>query len=241
MKNAYFVLIAAGRIAAAAAVVALLLPLPRAHAQETGGGRISGKVFEPASDELTDELLRERTLNRYEMHTHSMEEVVPPYTLSEKAVVYIESAPAGGAPRDTGRAHPKLNQQQMLFRPLVLPVLEGTTVDFPNNDDLFHNVFSYSQAKEFDLGRYPRGHVRSVRFDKPGVVKVYCDIHSYMYATILVLENPFFAVPDEDGNYSIDNIPAGTYKLSLWYGRKKVATKSVVVNGGKSTTVNFEF
>ncbi len=226
---------------AVAVFAALLLQPPRASAQEANGGTIEGKVFEPASDELTDELLRDRTLNRYDMHTHSMEEVVPPYTLSEKAVVYIESAPAAVQSRDTTRAHPKLNQQQMLFRPLVLPVRAGTTVDFPNNDDLFHNVFSYSQTKEFDLGRYPRGHVRSVRFDKPGVVKVFCDIHSYMYATILVLDNPYFAVPDVDGDYSIDDVPAGTYKLSLWYGRKKVATKSVVVVEGKSTTVNFEF
>src|SRR6266571_5547426 len=105
----------------------------------------------------------------------------------------------------------------MMFRPLVLPVMVGSTVDFPNNDDLFHNVFSYSQAKEFDLGRYPRGQKKSIKFDKPGIVKVYCDIHSYMYATILVLKNPFFAVPDEEGNYHIDNIPEGVYTLNFWY------------------------
>ncbi len=225
----------------AVALLAISLPAAVAYAQTAGKGSIEGKVFEPASDELTDELLRDRTLTRYEMHTHSTEGVVPPYTLSEKAVVYVETAPAGYGLRDTSGVHPKLNQQQMLFRPLVLPVLVGTTVDFPNNDDLFHNVFSYSQPKEFDLGRYPRGHVRSVRFDKPGVVKVYCDIHSYMYASILVLDNPYFTVPNADGDYSIGDVPAGTYKLCLWYGRKKVATKTVVVSPGAATTVNFEF
>jgi hypothetical protein len=129
----------------------------------------------------------------------------------------------------------------MLFRPLVLPVLAGTTVDFPNNDNLFHNVFSYSQPREFDLGRYPRGQRRSVRFDRTGVVNVYCDIHSYMYATILVLENPFFTVPDEEGSYSIEHVPPGSYKLVFWYGRKKVSSKSVTVDENKTTVVNLDY
>ena len=129
----------------------------------------------------------------------------------------------------------------MLFRPLVLPVLTGTTVDFPNNDNLFHNVFSYSQPKEFDLGRYPRGQRRSVRFDRTGVVNVYCDIHSYMYATILVLENPYFTLPDEDGSYSIGNVPPGSYKIVFWYGRKKVRVKPVTVEENKTTVVNLDY
>jgi plastocyanin len=188
-----------------------------------------------------EELLRERSLTRYEMHLHGSNEPVEPYRPSETAVVYLEAVPAPAGGYDPPAAHPQLNQSQMLFRPLVLPVLVGSTVDFPNNDNLFHNVFSYSQPREFDLGRYPRGQLRSVRFDRTGVVNVYCDIHSYMYATILVLENPYYAVPDEDGSYTIENVPAGSYKLVFWYGRKKVSAKSVTVEEKKTTVVNLGF
>jgi len=129
----------------------------------------------------------------------------------------------------------------MVFRPLVLPILLGTTVDFPNSDPLFHNVFSLSEAKEFDLGKYPKGERRSVRFDQAGVVSVYCEIHSYMFASILVLQNPYFAVPDQNGNYEIDGVPAGTYSLSFWYGRKKAESRTVSVSANQSTTVNFQY
>jgi hypothetical protein len=142
---------------------------------------------------------------------------------------------------DPPDVHPRLNQSQMLFRPLVLAVLAGTTVDLPNNDNLFHNVFSYSQPREFDLGRYPKGQMRSVRFDRPGVVSVYCDIHAYMYATILVLENPYFASPDNDGSYVIDNVPAGTYRIVYWYGRKRLSSKQITIEDSKTTVVNFGY
>jgi plastocyanin len=166
------------------------------------------------------------------------EEPLRPYRLSEKAVVYIDSIGKDTtyAPPDV---HPTLKQYQMMFRPLVLPVVVGTTVDFPNKDNLYHNVFSYSQPKEFDLGRYPKGHSRSVTFNKPGIVKVYCDIHTYMYATILVLENPYFAVPDDDGSYVITDVPPGTYRVSCWYGRKNLLTLTVVVRAAQTSTADF--
>lgn len=202
---------------------------------------VRGNIAVPERDEFMEELLRERALTRYEMHLHGSSEPVQPYRLSEKALVYLESVPQPPGGYGPPIVHPQLNQSQMLFRPLVLPVLVGTTVDFPNNDNLFHNVFSYSQPREFDLGRYPRGQRRSVRFDRTGVVSVYCDIHSYMYATILVLENPYFAVPDDDGSYSIDNVPPGTYKLIFWYGRKGVSTRQVTVDDKKPAVVNLEY
>ena len=208
---------------------------------QTTAGELRGTVRVPAFDQETDEMLRSRSMTRYEMHLHTKAGPISPYRLSEKAVVYIESVPRDLYPAiDPPSIHPQLNQTQMLFRPLVLPILVGTTIDFPNNDDLFHNVFSYSQPKEFDLGRYPRGQSRSVRFDKPGTVKVYCDIHTYMYATILVLENPFFTAPDDNGNFVIKDVPPGTYKVSLWYGRKKSGTKTVAIEEGKTSTVNFD-
>jgi plastocyanin len=222
--------------------MACLLLLPGSElAAQTGTGGIRGTIVVPGADEFADELLRERSLTRYEMPLHSSNEPVQPYSISEKAVVYIESVPRPPDGYEIPTVHPKLNQSQMLFRPLVLPILVGTTVDFPNNDNLFHNVFSYSQPREFDLGRYPRGQQRSVRFDRTGTVSVFCDIHSFMYATILALDNPYFAVPDESGAYSIGNVPPGTYKLVFWYGRKKATEKQVTVKENTYTVVNFEY
>jgi hypothetical protein len=138
-------------------------------------------------------------------------------------------------------AHPVLDQRDLMFHPQVLPILVGTTVDFPNRDNLFHNVFSYSQPKEFDLGRYPTGMQKSVRFDNPGIVRVYCDIHSHMNATILILDNPYFAVPDDQGNFSIRNIPRGTYTVRLWYGRELVRSETVTLKAGEAANVNFTY
>jgi plastocyanin len=203
--------------------------------QETG--IVRGVVRVPVTDDFTAEMVRGRENLHYHSHMDHSSDTVLPYRLGEKAVVYIEST--GGGTFDPPAIHPTLDQRQMMFRPLVLPVCAGTTVDFPNSDNLYHNVFSYSQPKEFDLGRYPRGHSRSVVFSHPGVVNVYCDIHAYMYATILVLDNPYFSRPADDGSYEITGIPPGTYQLGYWYGRKKIASAQAVVRSGQVTTINF--
>jgi plastocyanin len=163
------------------------------------------------------------------------------YKLSERAVIYLESESIKAQTFVPPAAHPILDQKDLTFYPQVLPIIVGTTVDFPNRDNLFHNVFSYSQPKEFDLGRYPTGTMKSVRFDKPGVVRVYCDIHSHMNATILILENPYFAVPDEQGSYTIKNVPAGTYTVKFWCGRELAGSQSVTVKGGDAANVNFTY
>lgn len=199
-------------------------------------GRIEGRVI-PPPDDFMEGLRRGKKLLRYDAHPHASAPIEP-YRLSEVALVYIESAPGPG-PIPPPERNPVLNQVQMVFRPLVLPVTAGSTVDFPNNDDLFHNVFSYSQPGEFDLGRYPKGRRKSVTFGTPGIVNVYCDIHSYMFATIIVLDNPFFAAPADDGSYAIGGIPPGTYDLTFWYGRKKVTTRRTTISAGATTTVDF--
>lgn len=201
-------------------------------------GIIRGKIFAPANDNLTEEILQARAMGRYPAHHSHENEPIAPYRLSEKAVIYIETM-HNHPPFTPPEAHTRLDQRQLMFRPLVLPILAGTTVDFPNDDDLYHNVFSYSQAKEFDLGKYPQGASRSVTFEKPGVVNVYCDIHAYMYATILVLENPYFALPADDGAFEIRHVPSGMYRLSVWYGRKKVASRTVTVRADEATVEDF--
>ncbi|MGA7160230.1 MAG: carboxypeptidase regulatory-like domain-containing protein [Bacteroidota bacterium] len=220
-------------------LLAIVLLLISTSSAESKGGGIQGKITVSQADDVTGEITRGRSLNRYQTGGANAEKPLdPPYMLSEKAVVFIESISGG---YDPPSVHPVLDQRDMVFRPLVLPILVGTTVDFPNSDPLFHNVFSLSQAKEFDLGRYPQGEKKSVTFNKAGVVSVYCEIHSYMFATILVLQNPFFTVPDEDGNFKMTSIPPGTYQLSFWFGRKKAETRTVTVAEDQTTTVNFSY
>lgn len=222
-------------------IVIGLLACTVAAQDKTGGapGTIRGTLSVSPTDDVTGDIVRGRSLNRYETSsTNAGKPLDPPYALSEKAVIYIESVPGTYEPP---HIHPQLDQRDMVFRPLVLPIVVGTTVDFPNSDPLFHNVFSLSQPKEFDLGRYPKGQKKSLTFDRTGVVSVYCEIHSYMFATILVLQNPFFAVPDEEGEFTLNNVPAGTYHLSLWYGRKKSETRTVTVAPNQTTIANFSY
>jgi plastocyanin len=149
-----------------------------------------------------------------------------------RSVVYLESAPRGAfEPNDGGRA--VMDQRNETFVPHVLAITVGTTVDFPNSDKFYHNVFSLSKTKAFDLGRYATGSSRPVRFDRPGIVRVFCDIHSHMNAFILVFSHPFFALTDADGRYRIDNVPAGTYAVIAWNeGTFSESTPVSVPEGG---------
>jgi len=110
-----------------------------------------------------------------------------------------------------------MDQRDMKFLPRVLPVVVGTTVDFPNNDKTFHNVFSTSEAKKFDLGLYPSGKSRSVDFDKPGVVKILCNVHPDMEAFVVVKGHPYYATTDARGNYRLNGVPLGKYRLEVWH------------------------
>jgi plastocyanin len=132
-----------------------------------------------------------------------------------RSVVYLETAPRGAfEPPSDRRA--RMNQLNERFIPPVLAITAGTWVDFPNGDRTYHNVFSLSKTKEFNLGRYAAGHSESVKFDQPGVVRVFCEIHSHMNAFILVFAHRFFAMTDDEGRYRIDGVPPGTYTLVVW-------------------------
>jgi hypothetical protein len=132
-----------------------------------------------------------------------------------------------------------VRQRRETFVPHVLPVLVGTTVAFPNDDPFYHNVFSLSGAKTFDLGRYGTGASKSVRFDKAGVVQVFCHIHSDMRATVLVLANPFFTVPDSAGRYALDGVPPGEYRVVVWHERIRPVTRAVTLAAGTAATADF--
>ena len=155
------------------------------------------------------------------------------------AVIYLDTAPRGAfEPDESVRA--TMKQQDQTFVPHVLAIAVGTTVDFPNADLTFHNVFSLSKTKSFDLGRYPKGMSKAVRFDRPGVVQVFCEIHSHMRAFILVFAHRFFAVTDGSGRYSINRVPPGSYTLAAWYEGDVRETRSVVVpEGGGDVVADF--
>jgi len=148
-----------------------------------------------------------------------------------RGVVYLESAPrAAFDEREPGRA--TMDQRNERFVPHVLAVMVGTVVDFPNSDLTYHNVFSLSRAKRFDLGRYAAGKSKGVRMDRPGVVRVFCDIHSHMSAFVLVFNHPYFDVTTEDGRFELPSLPAGTYTLVAWYEGEARITRSVIVPPG---------
>jgi plastocyanin len=155
-----------------------------------------------------------------------------------RSVVYLEAAPQG-AFEEPERGRVVLDQRNQTFVPHVLAITTGTTVDFLNSDRTYHNVFSLSKARRFDLGRYPRDQVRSVRFDRPGVVRVFCDIHSHMSAFILVFAHRYFAVTSPDGTYRIDRVPAGRYSLVAWNEGQERETRAIEVPAGGAAEADF--
>ncbi len=145
-----------------------------------------------------------------------------------RAVVFFETAPQP-AFEEAQPARATMTQEHETFVPHVLAIRAGTVVDFPNADPFFHNVFSLSKTRPFDLGRYGRGRSKSVRFDEPGIVRVFCDIHSHMSAFILVFAHRFFAVTDDQGRYRIDRVPPGIYTLTAWYEGVAQESRQVAV------------
>jgi plastocyanin len=153
------------------------------------------------------------------------------------AVVMLTGSVRGAAARvpDGGV---QVVQRDTTFRPGVVIVPPGATVAFPNEDPFFHNVFSYSRPRRFDLGRYPRGETKAVRFEVPGIVKVFCEIHSWMRGAVVVVDNPYHALVGEDGSFRIENVPAGRYRLRAWHFDR--GEQIVEVDVPESGTVRLE-
>ncbi|HEX4348591.1 MAG TPA: carboxypeptidase regulatory-like domain-containing protein [Vicinamibacterales bacterium] len=155
-----------------------------------------------------------------------------------RSVVYLESAPrAAFDTPEPGRA--VMDQRNETFVPHLLAITVGTTVDFPNSDHIYHNVFSLSKAKSFDLGRYAAGHSRAITFDRTGIVRVFCDIHSHMNAFIIVFSHPFFTITDTEGRYHIDNVPPGNYNVIAWNEGMASEPRPVTVPDGGAAELNF--
>ena len=133
----------------------------------------------------------------------------------------------------------EIRQRNENFVPRVVAVTVGSVVEFPNDDPIYHNVFSLSRTKTFDLGRFPKGKSRGERFDKPGIVKVFCQIHSHMSATVMVFDHPWFAVPDEQGAFDLSGVPPGMHQITAWHERLGETTLPLRVEPGRPATIDF--
>jgi len=164
----------------------------------------------------------------------------PQRGLVTDAVIYVDSMAAEPAHAPPAQ-HPKLAQRAQAFEPRVVVIPAGGTVDFPNLDPIYHNVFSVSPTRRFDLGKYPRGQSRSITFHRPGQVNVFCDIHSDMAAFILVVPNPHFARAAADGSFEIPDLAPGRYRLRAWHPDFTARELEVVVPAAADATLDVSF
>jgi plastocyanin len=205
-------------IGAAVAVVTL-------HAQV--GGRVTGSV------KLTLANSAPSTASAYERRSVGPK----PRPLSElkNVVIFFSDLPAvKSAPMQASIA-----QKDEQFSPHLVAVTAGSSVAFPNEDPFFHNVFSLSRGSAFNLGRYPSGSSRSKTFTRPGIVKVFCEIHSQMSAVVRVFDNAWFTIPVDDGTFAINDVPPGEHTLVAWHERIGERREKVTIKAGAATQINF--
>jgi plastocyanin len=152
------------------------------------------------------------------------------------AVVYLD----GNFPRPASLPTKEVAQKNLTFVPALLPIEVGTKVEFPNLDDQYHNIFSYSPVKRFDLGRYrpEERPIPSVTFDQPGLVTLRCDIHEHMRGLILVLNTSYFVMTDTAGRFRLDKLPAGHYTLKAWVDSRTTREKPIDLKGGETLHVD---
>jgi plastocyanin len=153
------------------------------------------------------------------------------------AVVYLD----GSFPEPASLPTKQVTQKDLTFIPALLPVRAGTKVEFPSLDDTYHNIFSYSPAKRFDLGRYRPDErpVPSQVFDKQGLVTLRCDIHEHMRGLILVLNTPYFVMTDTNGQFRLSGLPAGRYTLKAWIDSRTTREKPIDLKNGQTLHVDF--
>jgi len=218
---------ALGRLAPAALLVALLVALspdvPTAQGVVTVRGRVTIGI--PVSTQ--------RPVNTYSRAAREV--TLAPVSELRNVVVYLKDGPR----IDVAPTRAEIRQVNETFIPRAVAVTVGSEVSFPNGDPFYHNVFSLSRPRTFDLGRYPTGQTRTVRFDKPGLIKVFCQIHSHMSASVMVFDHPWFAVPDGEGRFELNDVPPGARSLVAWHERLGETAVSVRLDAGRASTVDF--
>ena len=152
------------------------------------------------------------------------------------AVIYLE----GSFPKQNSTAEKEIAQKDLVFVPTLLPVQTGTKVTFPNLDDTYHNIFSFSPAKRFDLGRYRSDEtpIPSQVFDVLGLVTVRCDIHRHMRGLILVVDTPYFVISDADGRFRLGDLPPGHHTLKAWVSSETTLERPVELMSGSTLHVD---
>jgi plastocyanin len=196
-------------------------------------GDLNGRVV------ITKSLTKKRvTLPSYQLRTVSLPFKQEDHTSVnelDRLAIYLE-----GPKLKEGRpVRVDLNQKNIRFDPEILVVPVGSTVSFPNSDPIFHNVFSLSKAKQFDLGYYPAGQSRTLKFDQSGVVQVYCHLHPHMSAVILVVPSGWYTKPEKDGAFSLSGIPTGTHTVVAWHKSAGFFRRKVEVSETGSVAVEF--
>ena len=156
------------------------------------------------------------------------------------AVIYIEKI--AGKTFPAPKAHAKIDQHNMTFKPHVLPIVAGTTVDFLNSDDVLHNVYSPDKCcGKFNLGSWPKGQTKSYTFTQAGCfATLLCNVHPEMQGNVIVLETPYFAVSSANGTYEIKNVPAGTYTLKIWHEKLHGSAQTITVPASGDATADFD-
>lgn len=203
--------------------------MAHAQGQPSGSGRIEGivRLVLPPASAVPSGVYPSRRVSRPQPKPSEISNVI----------VFLKDPPARRS--DPAPMQVTITQRDEAFIPRVVAVTRGSTIDFPNSDPFFHNVFSLSRGATFDLGRYPRGETKSRRFTNTGLVKVYCHIHSHMTASIMVFDHPFFRIPATDGTFSLDDVPAGNYQISAWHERIGESLSSIRVEAGRTARVEF--
>ncbi len=214
-------------------LVSVLLIPENENLKAQNNGIIKGKI------EIKEVVKSSRRHRSSYKHNRSQNSSTTSKNEAENVIIYLEEVESKKE-YSYGVEKPVLTQKDAKFIPKVLPILKGTTVDIKNEDKIYHNVFSLSDPKPFNIGRRPQGESVPQTFDNPGVVRVFCDIHSHMSAFIVVLENPHFTTADENGNYEILDLPPGKYIVNPWHHSTEATPVEITITAGETKVIDFE-
>jgi plastocyanin len=215
------------RLAAAAVAAALVAAMHSAQSAAQGIAIVRGRVT------IGIPVTTRRPTNTYARTGRGLR--LARTSELRNVIVYLKDAPH----TSVAPARAEIRQLNETFIPRAVAVTVGSEVSFPNADPFYHNVFSLSRPRTFDLGRYPSGQTRSVRVDRPGLIKVFCQIHSHMAASIMVFNHPWYAVPDESGHFELNDLPPGQRQFAAWHERLGETTVTLRLTPGSPSTVDF--